>query len=203
MVKAVVFDFGGVLCRLVDYRGRHKWEEILGLPSRDLTAVVLDSAMAKRCLLGEATEDQVWEQVGQKFGLDDAELGELRRDFWSGHAIDEPLVRWLQSLRSQYRTALLSNFWLGARESFAHTFGLKADVVDVMVISSEEGMTKPDERIYHLTARRLGVQPEEMVFIDDSAENVAGAEKVGVQGILFETTEQTVEKLNGLLGVRQ
>ena len=202
VVKAVVFDFGGVLCRLVDYSGRRKWEEKLGLPEGKLTPVVLESAVAQQSLLGQATENQIWEQVRQDFGLSSAALDELRGDFWSGHIVDDQLAQWLFHLRPQYRTALLSNFWLGARTSFARTFGLRTDVVDTMVISSEEGIAKPDERIYRLTACRLGVEPEEMVFVDDSVENVAGAERAGIKGVLFETTEHTVKKVNDLLGVR-
>jgi len=202
MIKTVVVDFGGVLCRLVDYSGRKKWEGILGLSRGALTPLVLESATAKRCLLGEVAEDEVWEQMRKEFGLNNTESEELRSDFWSGHIIDDQLAQWLFHLRPQYRTALLSNFWLGARTSFAHTFGLRMDVVDIMVISSEEGIAKPDERIYRLIACRLGVEPEEMVFVDDSVENVVGAERVSIKGILFETTEHTVKKVNDLLGVR-
>jgi putative hydrolase of the HAD superfamily len=202
VVKAVVFDFGGVLCRLVDYSGRGKWEEKLGLPGGRLTAVVLESAVAQQCLLGRVTEAQVWARLGEDFGLSRAELEELQGDFWSGHLLDQQLLQFLQGLRPQYRTALLSNFWQDTRKTFACTFGLEADAVDTMIISSEEGCAKPEARIYHLAARRLGVCPGEMLFVDDSPENITGAERAGARGILFESTTQVMECLGELLGVR-
>ena len=61
---------------------------------------------------------------------------------------------------------------------------------------------KPETRIYHLAAHRLGVCPEELLFVDDSPENITGAERAGVRGILFESTEQVMENLGELLGTR-
>ena len=60
---------------------------------------------------------------------------------------------------------------------------------DGKIISSEEGMKKPDENIYRLLFERYHINPREAVFIDDNADNINTAEKLGMKGILFGTPE--------------
>jgi FMN phosphatase YigB (HAD superfamily) len=200
-IRAVIFDFGGVLVRTEDPNGRRKWEKYLGLPEGELSRVVFESEVADRSMIGKATEADVWKHVGAIFGLNDDRLRELRRDFWLGDRMDARLVSFLRDLRPRYQTAILSNAWPGAREVFTQTLGL-GEVVDEMIISAEEGVAKPDARIYQIAVRRLGVQTEETVFVDDLAENVQGARAVGMWGIQFTSTEQAIaevqEYLNGL-----
>lgn len=198
-IRAVVFDFGGVLCRLVDYSGRQKWEEKLGLSKGELTRIVLESGVAQRCLLGQVTEAQVWEQTALYLGLNCADIGALQNDFWSGHIVDTQLACLLHALRPRYKTAILSNFWTDARRKFAQVFGMEEGLVDKLIISSEEGLAKPDARIYHLAVHRLGVLPEEMLFIDDSPENIDSARKIGIRGIVFETTGQAEKEIEQTL----
>jgi HAD superfamily hydrolase (TIGR01509 family) len=59
------------------------------------------------------------------------------------------------------------------------------ELFDDILISSEVGMTKPDERIFRLAASRLGLEPHECAFVDDSEHNIAAAEAVGMRGVLF------------------
>jgi epoxide hydrolase-like predicted phosphatase len=200
-IRAVIFDFGGVLVRTEDPSRRQNWEKYLDLPEGELSRVVFESEVADRSMVGKATESDVWKHVAATFGLNDDRLRELRRDFWLGDRIDARLVGFLRDLRPRYRTAILSNAWPGAREVFTQTLGL-GEVVDEMIISAEEGVAKPDARIYQIAVRRLGVQTEETVFVDDLVENVQGARAVGMWGIQFSSTEQTIaevqEYLNGV-----
>jgi len=94
------------------------------------------------------------------------------------------------------RTALLSNSW-GAdydRDGWDELF-------DAVVISGEVGLRKPEPEIFLLTARRLGLPPEQCVFVDDLAVNVRGATKVGMVGVHHTDLESTVDELEALFGV--
>jgi epoxide hydrolase-like predicted phosphatase len=71
-----------------------------------------------------------------------------------------------------------------------------------MIISAEEGVAKPDARIYQIALSRLGVQPEDAIFVDDLVENVQGAQAVGMRSIRFESTEQTVAEVQEFLDGR-
>jgi len=184
MIRAVIFDFGGVLMRTEDHSGRRLWEARLGLAPQALDALVFDCEPAVRATRGEALEREVWAHVAQTLNLDEAQLLACQRDFWGGDRLDTELVALIKSLRPRYKTAILSNAWSNAREAFTQRFGLD-EVVDDILISAEVGLAKPDPRIYRLAAGRLGVAPAEAVLVDDFAANVEGARAVGMQAIHF------------------
>lgn len=93
-------------------------------------------------------------------------------------------------------TALLSNSWGNEypREGWDELF-------DVVVISGEVGMRKPEARIYELAADRLGLAPQQCVFVDDLAPNIQGAAEVGMLGIHHVTPQETLDELEALLGI--
>ena len=68
-----------------------------------------------------------------------------------------------------------------------------------VVLSYQEGVRKPDLRIYQITMERLGVKPEEVVFIDNLAENLAPARQLGIHTIHCTSTKQAIKELTELL----
>lgn len=198
-ICGVVFDFGGVVCRAEDESGRRKWEGILGLPPGRLPEIVFGSEAARDALLGRVAEAEIWAQMARLFGLDPLQTTQLRSDFWSGHRVDDRLVRFITDLRSQYTTAILSNFWTGARDRFARFFGLSEDLVDYTFISCEVGLIKPDAAIYLLACEQMRLDPGQVLFVDDAPENVAGACACGLHGLLFTETERIIAETDALL----
>jgi putative hydrolase of the HAD superfamily len=104
----------------------------------------------------------------------------------------------LRALRGAgFRTALLSNSWGGHEYPRADFPGL----FDTVVISGECGMRKPEEAIFLHTAKGLGLEPEQCVFIDDLETNVAAAAACGMTGVHHTEAAQTVAALQDLLGI--
>ena len=198
-IQAVLFDIGGVLLRTEDQGPRRKWELKLGLPPRGLSDAVFNSDVAIRASLGQATQQDVWRAVAERFQLDDAKLRDLQRDFWSGDRLDDRLVQYVIGLRPRYKTGIISNAWLGVRGLYADWFGLDHSLVDVMVYSGEVGVAKPDPRIYRHALEQLGVTAEASVFVDDFVENIDGARAVGMQTVQFKTADQALADLKALL----
>jgi len=95
------------------------------------------------------------------------------------------------------RTGLLSNSW-GMADYPRHLF---PGMFDVVVISGEVGMRKPEERIFRHATGLLGLDPAECVFVDDIQVNVAAAEAVGMTAILHTDPVATLDCLGGLLGL--
>ena len=94
------------------------------------------------------------------------------------------------------RTGLLSNSW-GLdypREGWDTLF-------DTVVISGEVGLRKPDPAIYRLAAGRLGLPPDQIVFVDDLAPNVRAAAAVGMVGVHHTDVDTTAGELEVMLGV--
>ena len=200
-IKAVLFDFGGVLVRTYDYSGRRKWEEKLGLEKGGLEGAVFNSETALEASLGRVGYLEVWRFVQKTLQVTDLELEELRQDFWSGDRLDLELVNFIRSLRPRFITAVLSNAWSNARKVFEEKY-LLHEAFDRLFISAEISLAKPDHRIYHLVAKELGVSPTEAVFVDDVAENVQAAAEAGMSGIRFVSSLQVINDLQALLGLQ-
>jgi epoxide hydrolase-like predicted phosphatase len=123
--------------------------------------------------------------------------GLLARMF-AGTVLDEVMLDLFRRLHADgVPTGLLSNSWGGGdypREMFP-------DLFDVVVISGEVGMRKPEPRIFRHVAELLGLDPQECAFIDDIQANVTAAERAGFTGILHTDAATTAQRLTGLLGL--
>lgn len=185
MIKAVIFDVGGVLVRTTDRRGRDALETRLNLAPGASEQIVFNSEMGQKAQRGTISTAQLWHWVGEYLQLDAAALQAFQRDFWGGDRMDEPLVNWIRGLRPRYQTAIISN----ALDNLHHvltTLYPMADAFDLIIGSAYEKVMKPDPRIFLLTLERLGVAPHEAVFVDDFPHNIAGAEAVGMVGLHYQ-----------------
>jgi epoxide hydrolase-like predicted phosphatase len=193
MIQAVIFDWGGVLMRTLDPNPRLAWDARLSLPAGSVNRLVFESAEWQRALVGQMSDDEFWASVGARLNLAPEALAELRRDFWAGDRLDVDLVAFVRSLRPRFKTGLLSNFTAGLRPWLVeHRL---TDAFDAMVISGEEGIVKPDARVYQLAAERLGAPMGACLFVDDFVENVAGARAAGMQALRFAPIEAAMSEL--------
>jgi HAD superfamily hydrolase (TIGR01509 family) len=73
---------------------------------------------------------------------------------------------------------------------------------DVIVYSHEEGVAKPDPRVYRLVCDRLDVQPHETVFLDDKLTCVQGAQAVGMHAVQFVDNRSAIAGLSSIMSCR-
>jgi HAD superfamily hydrolase (TIGR01509 family) len=132
------------------------------------------------------------------FRLHADEMAALAADFWSGMSVDAELRDVIRAMRPRLPVAGLSNAWPGARERYTRRYGL-AGAFDTLVISAEEGLVKPDTRIYELASERLGVLPGHTLFVDADPHHVAGARDAGLQALRFVSTPRLSADLDRLL----
>lgn len=201
MLKAIIFDVGGVLIRTQSRTGRQKWADRLGLEAWNFENFVFSGESGRLAQLGQKTYEAHWQWLGRHFGLTEPELAEMRRDFFAGDLLNEALLGYIQRLgQAGFRLGLLSNFADDARQLWRETFPL-IHYFDRVIISSEVGLMKPDPRVYRLALVSLEVRPEEALFVDDFIENVRGAEAVGLQALHFTDPEVAQRQLVKLTGV--
>jgi len=197
-IKALIFDFGGVLMRTVDQTPRRRWEIRCGLPKLGLAKLVFDNPVARQATIGDAQSSDIWNYVGLALGLSNGELTDLESDFWKGDKINSGLVDYVRTHSVAYRPCILSNAWPDARNLFDSITDLK--IFEEIIISAEVGMAKPDSSIFLHACDQIGVAASNTVFVDDMVENVDAAIDLGMHGILFENTAQTLTDLNKLVG---
>ena len=197
MIKAVIFDFGGVLMRTVNPLPRREMEQRFGLPPGGASEAVFGSPRWDDVQIGRISSAEFWADVGQRLGLDAESLAEFRQTFWAGDRLDEELVSLIRHLRGEgYRTALLSNA-PDDLPQLVEQMGI-TNAFDVVVISGCEGLMKPDSAIFELTLERLGVPAEETVFADDARMNVTAARQVGLHATRFRGLSPLRKWLRGL-----
>jgi FMN phosphatase YigB (HAD superfamily) len=195
MIRAVVFDWGGVLIEdpapgLVVACASHL----------DAAVEAVQAAFARYgpdFQRGRLSEAEFWECVCGVCSCARPTLPSL----W-GYAFGE-VYRPREALfdlagalrRCNVKTALLSNTEQAARVFF-HAQGY--DMFDVCVFSCDEGVIKPEAAIYRRTLNELEVPPEQAVFIDDRMEYVNGALDIGMQAFQFESVAACVARLQAL-----
>jgi epoxide hydrolase-like predicted phosphatase len=197
MIRAIIWDMGGVLLRTIDPAPRIKLAAQLGLSRQDIEKTVFEDEWSKKAEIGEITTEERNQHLMKALGIT-GNFEDFEKEFWGGDRLDSDLVEYIKKLRHTYQTALLSNAWDNLRANIQHRWKI-ADIFDEMIISAEVGMAKPDPRIYQLALSRLKVSPEEAVFIDDFERNIIGAQTVGLHTIHFKTVTQTRMDLDILL----
>ena len=125
MIRAIIFDFGGVLMRTVNPVSRHDLEQRFGLPPGGASKLVFGSPLWDEAQLGRVSATAFWADVGQQLGLNDSEIIEFRHTFWAGDRLDEELVAFIHDLRDAgYRTAMLSNAPADLRQIVEQLMGI-------------------------------------------------------------------------------
>ncbi len=196
-VRAVFFDFGGVIMRTEFQAPRQKLAERFNMDYAEIDKAVFNCEAARRASLGEITEEQFWADVSRRFKLPASEAQAFRDQFFGGDLIDRSLVETIRSLRGSVHTGLISNAWSGLRGFLAKEKLL--DLFDTAVISAEVGVVKPSAKIYQLALEQAKVSAEEAVFVDDFPENVAACQEVGMTGILFDDPQKSLARLQRVL----
>ena len=197
-IKAVVFDWGGVLME-------EPTERILAYLAKKFD-VDLESLRKRlephldRMQSGDGVEDRVWRMIGRKLNYEVSELKAIWLEALEKTYLPYPeVVDLVKKLRGDYKTGLLSNLE-DAGVKVIKKQGLEKNF-DEIVYSCKVGFIKPDEKIYQIMLKKLGVKAEETVFIDDKEINIDGAKKAGMKGIVFLNYQKLVQDLK-LLGVK-
>jgi len=150
---------------------------------------------------GECTNEEFERKLAERLAHADGRPvdadGLLTRMF-AATALENAMHDLVKALRrAGLRTALLSNSW-GNGDYPRHLF---PELFDVVVISAEVGMRKPEERIFRHTAELLGLEPAECVFIDDVEANILAAQAIGLEAVHHREPGPTAAWLSDRLGL--
>ncbi|CAN5827124.1 hypothetical protein BH24ACT3_BH24ACT3_00520 [soil metagenome] len=195
--EAVLFDAGGVLVRPGDDGAIDSW----AAAHRMTRAEVLSH---QRAAIGPGWEGgrtiaEIHTRLARNCGIGPDELPQLLATLHD-EVLSQPMATFAGVLRPRFRTGIVMNNGGDARQMVCERLGLD-HIVDRIVISAEERVSKPDPRIYLTAAARLGVAPHRCLFVDDSPACVEGARAVGMTAIRFESADQALHDLRHQLDV--
>ena len=138
--------------------------------------------------------------IAGTLGKSAAEVDEFMADIWAvylGTLNTEP-AHYFETLHGRYLTGIVSKSFVGAREREQDLYRFH-EMTDVIVYSHECGLSKPDPRIYLLACDKLGVRPEELIFLDDVDWAVDAARELGIHSVHFQNTAQAISEIGALI----
>jgi HAD superfamily hydrolase (TIGR01509 family) len=179
MIKAIIFDYGGVICD--DF----SWQGYLGefASGADLQVAIQAISQSWLDACTSIDDSKFWSILSDTTSLS---AEELQKHFQKQIQPNDEVLELLKELKTEYKIAMLSNHaanWLGP---VIKSNGLN-EIFDEIVTSYGYGSAKPEHSVYMHTLKRLNLAPDEVIFIDDRAENVEAAQAVGMYTILFTT----------------
>jgi len=200
--KGLLVDFGGVLTTNV-FESFQAFCEAEGLAPDRVRDAFRNEEDGRQLLfdleLGKLSNDEFERRFGEHLGLPPERCEGLIERLFGGmkadHAMEMAVV---MAKRQGIKTGLISNSW-GATNYELDRF---PEMFDGWVISGDEGIRKPDPAIYELGAERIGLPPEDCVFVDDLKGNLKPARAMGMATVHHTSAAETIPQLEDLLGVK-
>jgi putative hydrolase of the HAD superfamily len=199
VTKAFVFDLGNVvLTGDYPYNTPAEAQEFC-----DYFGVTLDNASLAFTIafhdfsLGKCSEDEFWMKYLYTARAKKTDIA-YAKSFWrKNQKENEHMISLLAQLKKTYRLAALSTIpkeWLEFKRK---TFRLD-DCFETIISSGEYGIIKPDPGIYQIVVGKLGLNPSEITFFDDSENLLPPALRLGMKTILFRGQENLTKQLHTL-----
>ncbi|MFA5084719.1 MAG: HAD family phosphatase [Candidatus Paceibacterota bacterium] len=190
-IKAIISDYGGVLsieADICDFGSMYA-------PKFGKDADEFNKFMTEiwaKVKINETNSRFFWEKLAAFLGTDPKSLRKDFSDFFRFREDTLELIRKLK--RNGYKIGLLSNHIEDLLEEIIEKRKFR-QIFDVMVTSYKSGIAKPNIAIFKEIVEKLGVKPEECVYIDDLKKNIPPAEQLGMKAILFTDFETLKKKL--------
>ncbi|WP_406300029.1 HAD-IA family hydrolase [Embleya sp. NBC_00888] len=195
---AVLCDIDGVLRH---WPSADDLERSHGLPVGALAAAAFTPSRLHPAITGAITDEQWRSAVAEDLAgiCGSTDRAHAAVTAWSDlvPSVDHEVVSLLARARAVATVALLSNATTRLERDLARQ--RLDDLADTVVNTARIGLIKPDPRVYHLAAERVGTPVHRCLFIDDTATNVTAAREVGMTALHYRRIEDLRTALTPLL----
>lgn len=197
MIKAIVFDLGGVVTNYSHQRFYHELAKCLKVNPNVLLPTL--KSILKPFNRGEMDEDEFWRRLVENLQIElpANHKGFIRYEYEKDAKINKGIVKIIESLKkSDFKIALISD------TIKSHALRTKEwgwfKYFDVVMLSCDVGLIKNNGKIFNLTLSKLGLKGNECIYIDDKKENLIPAKKVGMKVILYTSSQELKKDLKKL-----
>jgi putative hydrolase of the HAD superfamily len=210
MIRAVLWDFGGVLTTS-PFEAFNRYESERGLPLDCIRGINATNpernawARFEASLITPEQFDEEFASEARAAGLDIR--GSAVIELLAG-TLRPRMIEALRLCRHRYKVACITNnVKAGHGPGMARTSERAEQIREVMGLfdlvleSSKEGIRKPNPLIYVRACVGLGVQPQECVYLDDLGINLKPARELGMQTIKVVNEDQALGELERLTGI--
>ena len=196
MIKAVLFDWGGVLIKST-------FTDSVALLIKKKTGTDIRGDEYKKYTRkmdrAEISFSDFIGHINEHFKLSFS-IAEWKKIFKDSIVDNDDVIKVVKKLKCDYRLAILSNNSRAVVEILEKHHRHVLDLFEKKYFSFEQGMHKPNEDIFMHALNDMKVKPNECVFIDDQEKNYIAAENLGINTIQFVNSAQLKEDLGKILG---
>lgn len=184
-MKAIVLDMYGVIVKQTG-------DDFVPYVQRTFPDLKSDDVYTPwfKADVGELTSLDVWRILGFK-----GDIENIEKNYLDTIEINDGFYDFILSVSKHYKLAIISN----DSSRWSKYLREKYDInkyFDVISISGDLKIQKPDERIFKLTIEQLGCKAEDCMYIDDREGNLKAARKVGMNTVLFNSTNIQYEGIS-------
>lgn len=188
--RALIFDFFGVICsEIAPFWLRRYFSEA--------EAANLKSGLIAEADSGQISQAELFAALGNRSGISRQKVED---EWWELVEIDQSIVDIICELLGRYQVSLLTNSPSPFVRQILSDYDL-GRLFQTIVVSSEVGLVKPNPGIYHCVLAGLGIAAENGVMVDDNPVNIAGAEAVGLRGLLYRSPDTLARDLRHIIGI--
>jgi len=195
-LKFLYFDLGNVLLKFDHEVACRQIADVAGIPSGQVRDIVFDAPLQWAYERGELSTNEFYELFCERSGTrpGSADLFYAASDIFELNGRVAGIVAGLRDAGS--RVGILSNTCDAHWRFLAdERFPILDKLFEVAALSFRLGTAKPEPAIYHAAAELAGVATDEIFFVDDRSENVAGALDVGFDAVQFTSSSGLLAEL--------
>jgi HAD superfamily hydrolase (TIGR01509 family) len=199
MIKAIAFDYGGVIemsegdvineiiecLKITQEIWKQKYFEFVNLSNSGEKS--WEDVVILTCLELGASSKQI------------SEINSIMLNHEKTKYLNSDLIELIAVLKRKFRIALVSNYTSSLRQRLVRQNIMS--LFDTIIISGEVGYQKPDPNIFYKLIESLNVKSNELIFIDDSNKSLANAKEIGYFPILFLNNDQLKHDLKSLIKI--
>lgn len=187
MIKVIIFDLGGVLFT----NGTKKFVDTLSYKyhlEKQKIIEIMDGEIGSLYREAKLSRDEFWKRLVEELQIE-ADVDKLEDEWINGYDLIEGTRDLIQELSKTYKIYYLSDNVKERIEKIHKKFNFLNWFEDG-VFSHEVGARKPNVEVYRFALEKIGVKPNEAVFIDDKAHFLIPAKKMGMLTFLFVSPEK-------------
>ena len=200
MIKAIAFDYGGVI-ETMDSTYKELHQKIANyLQVTPENWLEMYHSLNHLSATGKSNYQEVYALTAKKLGASDVQIAhihEMNEENYKTRKINLELIEIIKDLRSKnYKIGLISNNNIKLRQEMIDQNII--NYFNAVIVSAEVGCLKPQPEIYNILFKELSVSSHEVIFVDDSSRPLQGAKDVGCIPVLYTNNKQFIEDLSAL-----
>jgi glucose-1-phosphatase len=203
--KVVIFDFGNVIINIDQEKTYQAFSDLTFKSAAQVKKIFEENQVFRNFEIGKFDETEFKDVIRQVLGypLNDSEIEKA----WNTLLLDIPKERWLylEEIRSKVPIYLLSNTNFThiefCKKYISKRFGIPnfLNFFEKSYLSYELGLYKPSYEIYDYVLKDIGIEPQNVIFFDDNADNIAAALDLGINAIKIDPPEDFMKILDQLI----